>query len=57
VAACRELFGIVGSGPEDPLWELHGDVARQYLAAGGASANELAEWTEVQRRREVTDGP
>lgn len=53
VDACRELFGIVGSGPADPLWQLHGDVCRQYLAAGGVSAAELVEWLAVQRRREA----
>jgi hypothetical protein len=53
VDACRELFGIVGAGPSDALWELHGDVTRQYLAAGGMSADEIAEWLAVQRRREV----
>lgn len=52
VAAMREQFGIVGSGPADPLWSLHGDVARQYLAAGGLTAAELGEWLSVQRRRE-----
>jgi hypothetical protein len=54
--ACRELFGLVGSGPGDPLWELHRDITRQYLAAGGVSANELAEWLAVQRRREAEGG-
>jgi hypothetical protein len=37
VDACRELFGVVGSGPDDPFWSLHGDVCRQYLAGGGPS--------------------
>ena len=53
VDACRELFGIVGSGPGDPLWELHGDTTRQYIAAGGMSADEIAEWLAVQQRREA----
>lgn len=52
VATARSLFGVVGSGPADPLWQLHGDVARQYLAAGGVSAAEQAEWLAVQRARE-----
>lgn len=49
----RNLFGRV-VGPEDPLWPLQADVARQVIAAGGIPANELAEWLAVQRRR---DGP
>jgi hypothetical protein len=53
VDACRELFGVVGSGPSDPLWELHADTSRQFLAAGGISADEIAEWLAVQRRREA----
>ena len=53
VDACREMFGLVGSGPADALWSLHGDVCRQYLAAGGLTAAELAEWLAVQRRRET----
>ena len=36
-------------GPGDPLWELHGDICRQYLAMGGESADALAEWAAVQR--------
>jgi hypothetical protein len=52
VAVCRETFGIVGAGPADPLWSLHADICRQFLERGGMSANELAEWTAVQRRRE-----
>jgi hypothetical protein len=54
VNACRELCGIV-AGPTDPLWPLHGDVCRQYLAAGGLSAVELREWAAVQERREAGD--
>lgn len=52
VDACRDLFAVVGDGPADPLWTLHGDTTRQYLAAGGLSADELTEWVAVQRRRE-----
>ena len=44
VDACRELFGVVGTGADDPLWSLHGDVVWQYLAAGGVTAAELREW-------------
>ncbi|UVT31519.1 hypothetical protein SEA_MASK_87 [Mycobacterium phage Mask] len=51
-AEARALFGRV-EGPDDPLWELHVDVARQVLAVGGGiPANELAEWAEVERRAE-----
>ena len=53
VDACRDLFGIVGSGTTDALWSLHGDVCRQFLAAGGLTSNEIAEWLAVQRRREA----
>lgn len=49
VAECRRLFGRV-EGPDDALWELHVDVARQVLAVGGGiSADELAEWAAVYR--------
>lgn len=51
VEACRELFGVV-HGPEDPLWSLHVDVARQVLHAKGFSSDELAEWLAVARTRE-----
>lgn len=47
---CRELFGVV-AGPDDPLWPLHVDIARQVLAAGGLSATEVAEWAAVLNRR------
>jgi hypothetical protein len=52
VSACRELFGLVGNGPADLLWSLHEATTRQFLGAGGLSADELAEWAAVQRRRE-----
>lgn len=48
---CRTLFGAV-VGPDDPLWPLQAEVARQVLAAGGIPANELQEWLAVQRSRE-----
>jgi hypothetical protein len=51
-AECRELFARV-EGPDDPLWELHVDVARQVLAVGGGiPAGELAEWLAVTRAAE-----
>ena len=53
VEQCRTLVGVVGAGPADPLWSLHLDVARQVLGAGGLSANEIAEWLAVQKRREA----
>lgn len=50
VAECRELFGtVVGDG--DALWTLHADVARQAIALGALSADELSEWAAVMRRR------
>jgi len=52
VEAMRETFGLVGADATDPLWSLHGDVCRQYLAAHGVSANELREWASVQQRFE-----
>ncbi|MEB3020886.1 flagellar hook-length control protein [[Mycobacterium] crassicus] len=57
VDTARELFGVVGAGPADPLWTLHGDVARQYLATGGVGAAELVEWLATQRRREGITEP
>ncbi len=47
---CRELFGTA-AGPDDALWTLHVDVARQVLALGGLPADELAEWLAVARQR------
>lgn len=47
---CKALFGtVVGEG--DSLWPLHADVARQVLAVGGLSADELSEWLAVARSR------
>ncbi len=51
VAEMRRQFGQV-NGPGDALWELHLDMCRQVLEAGGLSGDELAEWTAVARRRE-----
>ena len=52
IEVCKSTVGIVGSGPADPLWSLHTDIARQFLAAGGLSSSELSEWVAVQKRRE-----
>ena len=54
VDICRQLFGTV-AGSDDPLWSLHLDVARQVLAAGGLSLDEVAEWEAVLRRRAQGD--
>jgi hypothetical protein len=50
VDTCRSLLGTV-AGPDDPLWPLHVDVARQVLAAGGVPVDELQEWAAVLRQR------
>jgi hypothetical protein len=47
---CRQLVGTV-VGSTDALWPLHVDIARQVLALGGVSADELTEWAAVARRR------
>lgn len=50
VAECRELFGtVVGDG--DALWSLHAEVARQAIALGALSSDELSEWAAVMRHR------
>lgn len=49
--ACRGIVGVV-VGPNDPLWPLQTEIARQVIAAGGIHANELSEWLAVQRRRD-----
>lgn len=51
IEQCRELFATV-YGPEDALWELHIDVARQVFHMGGFTAAELSEWVAVMRSRE-----
>lgn len=51
-AECRALFGTV-AGPDDPLWDLHLDIARQVLALDGVPADELSEWLAVARQRAV----
>lgn len=48
VEECRAIIGTV-AGPDDPLWPLQLDVARQVLASGGVPADELAEWLAVMR--------
>lgn len=53
---CRELFGAV-VGPADPLWAVHLDVARQVLALGGLSADELSQWAAVARSRDTDAEP
>lgn len=50
VDAARSLFAIV-AGPNDPLFDLQRDVARQVIAAGGLTADELREWVAVLERR------
>ncbi|WP_234797074.1 flagellar hook-length control protein [Mycobacteroides chelonae] len=55
-AECRQLFGFV-TGPGDPLWELHVEVARQVLALDGIPVDELAEWLAVTRKAQGVDAP
>jgi hypothetical protein len=56
VEECRELFGTV-TGPDNPLWPLHVEVARGVLAAGGIPFGELQEWAGLARHRERGDDP
>ncbi|CAN5222846.1 hypothetical protein BH11ACT6_BH11ACT6_05070 [soil metagenome] len=56
VTELRQLFGVV-IGPDDPLWETQADVARQAIALGALTADELGEWTAVMRRREAPAVP
>lgn len=51
VETMRAEFGTVGE-PGDPLFELHRDVARQFLAVGGLTSGELREWLSVRLRAE-----
>lgn len=51
VAMAREVVGLV-IGPQDPMWVLQCDIARQVIALGGIPANELGEWTAVFRQAE-----
>ena len=50
----RDLFVVV-VGPEDPLWPIQTDVARQVVSRGGIPTDELSEWLAVQHRRENPD--
>lgn len=50
VAECRALFGTV-AGPDDPLWDLQVQIARQVLGLDGIPADELSEWLAVARQR------
>jgi len=50
IAELQQLVGTV-AGPDDPVWPLQLDIARQVLALGGVSADELAEWLAVARHR------
>ncbi|MGH3556420.1 flagellar hook-length control protein [Mycobacterium sp.] len=46
VAELGELFGtVVGEG--DPAWPMHCSIARQAIALGALSGDELAEWAAV----------
>lgn len=57
VEECRQLVGRV-IGPDDPLWSLQVDVARQCLAVGGwITGDELAEWVAVYRAVELPPAP
>lgn len=48
--AARALVGVV-IGPADPLFDLQRDITRQVIHAGGLTADEVAEWLSVLRRR------
>lgn len=50
VTELRALFSIV-VGLDDPAWGLQADVARQAIALGALTADELSEWAAVMRRR------
>ncbi|WNG94475.1 helix-turn-helix domain-containing protein [Mycobacterium sp. ITM-2016-00318] len=50
VTELRALFGTV-VGPDDPAWDVQADVARQAIALGALTADELSEWAAVMRRR------
>jgi hypothetical protein len=56
-AACRSLVGVV-VGPGDPLFGLQIDIARQTIACGGLTTDELREWIAVlDQRQGAQDGP
>lgn len=48
----RRLFGDVAE-QDDSLWSLQCAVARQVIALGGISPDELAEWAAALRHREA----
>ncbi|MCV7223633.1 flagellar hook-length control protein [Mycolicibacterium elephantis] len=52
VTELGRLFSDV-VGQDDPLWPLQLDVARQVLALGGVSADELNEWAAALRHRDA----
>lgn len=51
--AATEAEALVGTvvGPEDVLWSLQVEIARQVLARRGLSVGELTEWLAVARGR------
>jgi len=55
VEVCRRTFGAVG-GPDDPLWPVQIDVARQVLGHCGILADELAQWLSAARGHENPGG-
>lgn len=50
VTELRELFAEV-IGPDDPVWPVQVDVARQAISLGALSADELREWAAVMSHR------
>lgn len=50
VTELRALFAEV-DGPEHPAWDVQTDVARQAIALGALTADELSECAAVMRRR------
>lgn len=55
VETCRQMVGTV-AGPDDPLWSVQLDIARQVLGLGGVPADELTEWLSAARSRENPAG-
>lgn len=54
-STCRALVGAV-TGPDDALWPMQVDIARQAIALGALTADELSEWATVMRQR-ATEPP
>ncbi len=50
VTELRDVFGTV-VGPDDPAWGVQADVARQVIALGALTSEELSEWAAVMRVR------